>query len=46
MWRTIIVTFIFGFIGYLMSIYRYSAACVVLGLVLGDLVEANFTGPY
>ena len=38
----IIVTFIFGFIGYLMSIYRYPAACVVLGLVLGDLVEANF----
>ncbi|MGE0685100.1 MAG: tripartite tricarboxylate transporter permease, partial [Candidatus Binatia bacterium] len=38
----IIVTFIFGFLGYLMSIYRYPAACVVLGLVLGDLVEANF----
>lgn len=37
-----IVTFIFGFIGYLMSVYRYPAACVVLGLVLGDLVEANF----
>ncbi|HVO92285.1 MAG TPA: tripartite tricarboxylate transporter permease [Terriglobales bacterium] len=38
----IVVTFVFGFLGYLMSIYRYPAACVVLGLVLGDLVEANF----
>ena len=37
-----IVTFIFGFLGYLMSLYRYPAACVVLGLVLGDLIEANF----
>jgi len=37
-----LVTFIFGIIGYLMSIYRYPAACIVLGLVLGDLVEANF----
>ncbi len=38
----VIVTFAFGFIGYLLNLYRYPAACLVLGLVLGDLVEANF----
>ncbi len=38
----VIVTFVFGFLGYLMSGYGYPAACLVLGLVLGDLVEANF----
>lgn len=38
----VIVTFIFGFIGYLLNLYRYPGACLVLGLVLGDLVEANF----
>ena len=32
----------FGFIGYLLSRYRWPGACMVLGLVLGDLVEANF----
>jgi putative tricarboxylic transport membrane protein len=36
------VTFVFGFIGYLLSVYRYPAACMVLGLVLGELIEANF----
>jgi putative tricarboxylic transport membrane protein len=38
----VIVTLAFGFIGYLLSVYRYPAACLVLGLVLGDLIEANF----
>jgi len=38
----IVVTFVFGFIGYLLNRYRYPSACLVLGLVLGDLVEANF----
>ncbi|MBI4522895.1 MAG: tripartite tricarboxylate transporter permease [Deltaproteobacteria bacterium] len=38
----VIVTFVFGFIGYMMARYHYPAACLVLGLVLGDLVEANF----
>lgn len=38
----VLVTVIFGFIGYLMNRFRYPAACMVLGLVLGDLVEANF----
>jgi len=38
----VIVTFVFGFIGYLLTRYRYPGACLVLGMVLGDLVEANF----
>ena len=38
----VVVTFVFGFIGYLLNLYRYPGACLVLGLVLGDLVEANF----
>jgi len=38
----IVVTLVFGVLGYIMSRYRYPAACLVLGLVLGDLVEANF----
>ena len=38
----VVVTLLAGFIGYLITIYRYPAACLVLGLVLGDLVEANF----
>jgi putative tricarboxylic transport membrane protein len=33
---------VFGFIGYLLSRYQWPGACMVLGLVLGDLVEANF----
>jgi putative tricarboxylic transport membrane protein len=36
------ITFVFGFIGYLLTVYRYPAACLVLGLVLGELIEANF----
>lgn len=38
----VIVTFVFGFMGYLMTRFGYPGACLVLGLVLGDLVEANF----
>jgi putative tricarboxylic transport membrane protein len=38
----VIVTLAFGFLGYLLSVYHYPAACLVLGLVLGDLIEANF----
>jgi putative tricarboxylic transport membrane protein len=38
----VVLTFVFGIVGYLMSRYRYPGACLVLGLVLGDLVEANF----
>jgi len=36
------VTFIFGVIGYLLTLYRYPSTCLVLGLVLGSLMEANF----
>jgi putative tricarboxylic transport membrane protein len=38
----VFVTMAFGFIGYLLSRYQWPAACLVLGLVLGDLIEANF----
>ncbi len=38
----VIVALVFGFIGYLLTRYRYPTSCMVLGLVLGDLVEANF----
>jgi putative tricarboxylic transport membrane protein len=38
----VLVTFVFGFIGYLLTLYRYPATCLVLGLVLGNLMEANF----
>lgn len=38
----VLITFVFGFIGYLLNRYRYPTACLVLGLVLGELVEANF----
>ena len=38
----VLVTFVFGFIGYLFILYRYPATCLVLGLVLGSLMEANF----
>jgi putative tricarboxylic transport membrane protein len=38
----VVVTLIFGIIGYLMAMFRYPATCLVLGLVLGNLMEANF----
>lgn len=38
----VIVALVFGFIGYLLTRYGYPTSCLVLGLVLGDLVEANF----
>ncbi len=37
-----IVTLAFGFVGYLMKRYDYPTTCLVLGLVLGPLVEVNF----
>jgi putative tricarboxylic transport membrane protein len=37
-----VVTFIFGIIGYLFVVFDYPATCLVLGLVLGNLMEANF----
>jgi len=38
----VLVTIIFGLIGYMMSKWCYTAVCLILGLVLGDLTEANF----
>jgi putative tricarboxylic transport membrane protein len=38
----VILTFAFGLIGYLFTIYRYPSSCLVLGLVLGNLMESNF----
>jgi len=38
----VIVTLVFGFIGYLLNRFKYPTSCLVLGLVLGGLVEANF----
>jgi len=37
-----IITLVFGFVGYLLNRYYYPTTCLVLGLVLGPLVEANF----
>ena len=37
-----IVTLVFGFVGYLLNRYYYPTTCLVLGLVLGPLIEANF----
>jgi putative tricarboxylic transport membrane protein len=38
----VVLTFIFGIVGYLFVVFRYPATCLVLGLVLGNLMEANF----
>jgi len=38
----ILVTIIFGILGYALSKRRYPAICLLLGFVLGDLAEANF----
>jgi putative tricarboxylic transport membrane protein len=38
----VLVTIIFGLIGYMLSKRGYPAVCLILGLVLGDLTEANF----
>jgi len=40
--QDVVVTFIFGIIGYLFVVFDYPATCLVLGLVLGNLMEANF----
>jgi putative tricarboxylic transport membrane protein len=38
----ILVTIIFGFLGYILSKRGYPAICLLLGFVLGDITEANF----
>ncbi len=38
----LVVTFVFGVIGYFMKMYDYSKASLVLGLILGHIAETNF----
>ena len=38
----IIMVFVFGIIGYLMSIMRWDAAPLLLGFILGPMMEENF----
>ncbi len=38
----VLITIVFGLIGYLLHKVHWPSACMVLGLVLGDLVESNF----
>ncbi len=38
----VILCLIFGVIGWLMKKYQYPVAPVVLGIVLGKLIESNF----
>ncbi|MFV0497422.1 MAG: tripartite tricarboxylate transporter permease [Candidatus Fimivivens sp.] len=38
----VMVMLVFGFIGYLMKIYEFEPAPLVLGVVLSDILEANF----
>ena len=38
----VIIMLVFGLIGYLMKIYGFEPAPLVLGVVLADIVECNF----
>ncbi|MDI7261508.1 MAG: tripartite tricarboxylate transporter permease [Thermodesulfobacteriota bacterium] len=38
----VLVTIIFGFLGYILSKKNYPAICLLLAFVLGDITEANF----
>lgn len=38
----ILVTIIFGIVGYLLNKYGFPVVCIVLGLVLGKMFESNF----
>ena len=44
----VIIMLVFGLIGYLMKIYGFEPAPLVLGVVLADILESNFRGliPY
>jgi putative tricarboxylic transport membrane protein len=35
----VLIMFIFGFIGYLFDKFKYSSAALILGLILGELIE-------
>lgn len=38
----VLVTIIFGVGGYILKKYRFPVVCIVLGLVLGKMIESNF----
>jgi TctA family transporter len=42
----LVITLIFGVIGYFMKVYSYPKAPFVLGLVLGRIAEGNFNLSY
>jgi len=42
----LVVTLIFGFLGYFMKVYGFPKAPLVLGLVLGRIAEGNFNLSY
>lgn len=42
----LVVTLVFGLVGYFMKVYGYSKAPLVLGLVLGRIAEGNFNLSY
>ncbi len=42
----LVLTLVFGILGYFMKVYDYSKAPVVLGLVLGKIAEGNFNLSY
>ncbi len=37
----VLITILFGFVGYVLSKHRWPQACLVLGFVLGDIAESN-----
>ena len=38
----VLLMVVFGVIGYYLTKYKYPLACLVLGMILGDMAEANF----
>lgn len=38
----VFVMVLFGIVGYYLSKFKYPLACLVLGIILGDLAESNF----
>ena len=42
----VMVVLVFGGVGYVLHHFRYPLACIVLGMILGPLVEKNFYRAY
>lgn len=38
----VLLMLVFGVIGYVLTRYKYPTICIVLGLVLGDMLEGNY----